>query len=117
MNVSSPLARGDVVLVRFPFTDLSGQKLRPALIVGEPRNEDIILAFVTSRPGSQEPRAEHTLEPTDPEFRVTGLKVSSVIRLSKLATLHRSLVHRRLGHIGPESAGAVARCLPYVLGL
>jgi len=33
VNARSPLVRGDVVLVNFPFTDLSGSKLRPALIV------------------------------------------------------------------------------------
>ena len=48
MNAGPALARGDVVLVRFPFTDLSGQKLRPALVVGYPRGEGVILAFVTS---------------------------------------------------------------------
>ncbi len=43
------LQRGDIVLVPFPFTDLSGQKLRPAVIISpDPVGEDILLAFISS---------------------------------------------------------------------
>lgn len=117
MIPGTALARGDVVLVHFPFTDLSGQKLRPALVIAYPRGEDVILAFVTSKPGNQDPQAEHRLDPADPEFRATGLKISSAIRLDKLATLHRSLVQRRLGYLGPQSERAVVRGLRYVFGI
>jgi len=49
LSARPALARGDVVLVRFPFTDLSGLKLRPALIVGRVSGDDVVLAFVTSQ--------------------------------------------------------------------
>jgi mRNA interferase MazF len=62
------LARGDVVLVLFPFTDLSGQKRRPALVVGRVSGDDLIVAFVTSRILTTGSRAEHLLQPADPEF-------------------------------------------------
>jgi mRNA interferase MazF len=111
------LARGDLVLIIFPFTDLSGQKLRPALIVGRRTGDDVIVAFVTSRAGSTDARAEHRLELTDPEFMVTGLKTPALLRLNKLATLHQGLVRRRIGRIGPRTESAVAGALRYVFEL
>lgn len=61
--------------------------------------------------------AEHLLAPGDPEFAATGLKGPSLVRLDKLAILQRSLLQRRLGHIGPRTDSAVARCLRYVFEL
>ncbi len=116
MSGRRPLGRGDVVLVRFPFTDLAGQKLRPALVVGRPADEDLVLAFMTSRVELTEPHAEHLLAVGDPEFRLTGLRTASLIRLNQIATLHRSLIHRRLGTIGPETDQFVRSCLRYVFG-
>lgn len=111
------LRRDDVVLVSFPFTDLSGQKLRPALIVGRPLGDDVVLAFITSRGGEAVPKADHVIAPGDAEFAATGLKVASRVRLNKLATLHRALVRRRLGRIGPRARRAVDGALRYVLEL
>ena len=111
------LRRDDVVLVSFPFTDLSGQKLRPALVVGRPSGDDVVLAFITSRGEVVVPQAEHALTPGDPEFASTGLKVASRLRVNKLATLHRALVRRRLGRIGPRTRRAADRALRYVLEL
>lgn len=109
------LRRDDVVLVSFPFTDLSGQKLRPALIVGRPLGDDVLLAFITSRGGEAVPKAEHVIAHGDPDFAATGLKVGSRVRLNKIATLHRALVRRRLGRIGRRSRRGVDDALRYVL--
>lgn len=117
MSSGGALARGDVVLVNFPFTDLSGQKLRPALIVGRPSGDDLILAFMTSHLTGTEPRAEHLLTPADPDFASTGLKGPALVRLNKIATVHRQLVRRRLGRIGPQTQVAIARGLRYVFAL
>ena len=116
-KAAADLRRDDVVLVSFPFTDLSGQKLRPALIVGRPLGDDIVLAFITSQDDTAVPKAEHALAPDDPEFASTGLKVASRVRVGKLATLHRALIRRRLGRIGPRTRRAVDRALRYVLEL
>jgi mRNA interferase MazF len=103
--------------MHFPFTDLSGQKLRPALIVGEPTGDDLIVAFITSHaPGFITP-AEYVLDPGSVEFRSTGLKASSVVRLNTIATLHRTRAPRRIGRIGPQTEAAVARSLRYVFHL
>ena len=117
MSTGSTVLRGDLILVHFPFTDLSGQKLRPALIVGHSAGDDLIVAFITSHTGTAMTSAEHLLGSADTEFRSTGLKASSVVRLNKIATLHRMLIRRRIGRIGPRTARAVAGCLRYVFEL
>jgi mRNA interferase MazF len=72
---------GDIVLVPFPFTDLSGSKFRPALILAKD-DVDMIVAFITSQ-------SKWVSESTVP-LRATkrnGLKVDSHVRLNKIATL------------------------------
>lgn len=120
MTGPRPLARNDVVLLSFPFTDLSGTRVRPGLVVGRVKGDDLIVAFITSRVGSADGRdalAEHTLSRSAPEFAATGLKTDSIIRLNKLATLSRRLVRRRIGRISAGGGAAVGLCLRYVFEL
>ena len=80
---------GDLVLIRFPQTDLEQGKLRPALIVAiaPGRHADILLALVTSRGYQAVPNFDELVEPTDPDFPISRLKTRSVIRLARLATV------------------------------
>jgi len=117
LSARPALARGDVVLVRFPFTDLSGLKLRPALIVGRVSGDDVVLAFVTSQTAPNQHRADVLLRAGDSEFVLAGLRVSSRVRLDRLVTLSRGLVIRRLGRIGPQTNTAVSDALRYVFEL
>jgi len=94
------MSKGDIVLVYFPFTDLTGRKLRPALVLYESWN-DLIVSFISSRIERYNPKVSVLVKETDPGFKQTGLKTSSVIRLDKIATLHKSLVAGRIGTL-PE---------------
>lgn len=85
------MAKGDIVLITFPFTDLSGSKLRPAIVLAETAL-DLTVCFVTSRIGWQEP-TDVTLSPN----AINRLKKPSLIRTSKVATLDRSLAKGLLG--------------------
>ena len=82
---------GGIVLTRFPFTDLSGDKRRPALVVSRDndRRPDRVVCFITS------------IQRTGPDMAAaiagTGRKVQSVVRFEKLATLDRSVIAGRLG--------------------
>lgn len=90
------LRRGDIVLTAFPYTDLSMQKRRPALVLNESTDQgDVILAFISSQIPSNIPATSLLLESSTPEFLQTGLKVGSVIRFDKLATIERHLITRR----------------------
>ena len=105
--------RGDVALVLFPFTDLTGAKLRPAIVLASLAPHDIVLAFVTSREALADDSAtEVVLDPEDEEFRLTGLD-----RLARIATLSPALVRRKLGVLGPATTERVAAGLRAVFGI
>jgi len=112
------LRRGDIVLVPFPFSDLSGRKVRPALIVSpDPVGEDILVVFISSViPPTPEPK-EYVLDVTHPAFACTGLKSTSVFEMGKMATLHRSLILRRLGHTSPDLQRVLDTVLKRAVGL
>jgi mRNA interferase MazF len=87
-------AFGSIVLTRFPFTDLSGDKRRPALVVSRDndRRSDLVVCFITSIP-----RTGPDIAPLAATTG-TGLKVPSAVRFDKLATLDRSIIVGRLGN-------------------
>jgi mRNA interferase MazF len=93
------MREGALVLVPFPFTDLSGQKVRPALMLHVSRGEDCIVAFVSSD-ASRKIAPFHVIVPTTTK---NGLKVDSVVRVDKLATLQKKII---LGEIGVLEDGA-----------
>ena len=97
------LKRGDVVLVPFPFTDLTAEKLRPAVIVSvDPQRIDVVIAFVSSVVSPEEPsETDYVLRQDDADFVRTGLKKTSTFRMRKLLTIERSRIIRRLGRVGP----------------
>ena len=99
MTVS--LTRGDIVLVPFPFTDLTSAKVRPAVIVNVV-GEDLLVAFISSVIFSSHPGpTDFVLPETHPDFSKTGLKRAGTFKLAKLLCLHQSLTLRRLGHVSP----------------
>jgi mRNA interferase MazF len=95
---------GDVVLVRFPQTDMQAGKLRPALVlaIAPGRHADVLLAMITSRLYQAASRLDEVLETTDEDFATTGLKTHSVIRLSRLSTVEMSIINALLGEISPK---------------
>jgi mRNA interferase MazF len=112
------LARSDVVLTQFPFTDLKGMSLRPALVVSQGSiGQDVVLAAISSVIRGQLAFTDYTVDTSHPEFARTGLRVTSVIRLHKLAAVEESVIIRRLGSIGPQLQLETDRLLRRVLGL
>ena len=82
------LRRGQVVALPFPFSDLSAQKLRPALVLADAGRDDWLLCQITSK-SYADPRAVCI---TDPDFAKGGLRLVSYVRPVKLFTAHASLV-------------------------
>lgn len=88
------MRKGTIVLVPFPFTDLSGQKVRPALVLyASIKGENCIVAFITSISG----RELYPFDVTVSASKRNGLKVNSVVKLDHLATLQKRSILGRLG--------------------
>jgi mRNA interferase MazF len=87
------MAKGDIVLITFPFTDLSGSKLRPAVVLTETRL-DLTVCFITTQTQLQE-STDVLLLPNS----ANGLRRQSLIRTSKIATLDKSLAKGLLGRL------------------
>jgi mRNA interferase MazF len=92
------MTKGDLVLVPFPFSDLSGRKLRPALVLFCDET-DVLCAFITSNTGNTK-QFDLILTPE----ASNGLKVQSMLRLSKIACLAREIVIGKLGKVSDTQA-------------
>jgi mRNA interferase MazF len=105
--------KGKVVLVRFPFDDLSSAKVRPAVCLTDPIGvyRHVLLAFVTSRIGEDLLPSDLSLNSRVPGFNATGLRVPSTLRLHRLMTASTSLIRREIGVLSPELQRSVAEKL------
>ncbi|MCH7702123.1 MAG: type II toxin-antitoxin system PemK/MazF family toxin [Planctomycetes bacterium] len=92
---------GDVVLVEVPFTDLSQSKKRPAIVLLS-RGQDHLVAFFTSRVEQAGPDDVLVAASAD-----NGLAVDSAALVTKLFTLHGSLIVRTLGHLSKSEHRAI----------
>ncbi|HEY3875871.1 MAG TPA: type II toxin-antitoxin system PemK/MazF family toxin [Candidatus Kapabacteria bacterium] len=113
--------RGSVALVRFPYTDLSDSKVRPAVIVTSDKylaeSGDVLCAFVSSVLPDPLLPTDIIISSTHPDFRRTGLKRSSVLRTHKLVLLDRELVYSKLGDLSPFLTNQMNPALADALGL
>jgi mRNA interferase MazF len=105
------MKKGDIVLIPFPFTNLSGKKLRPALVLAV-SPADIIVAFITTQTAWKEP-ADIEIE-SDPN---TGIKKASLIRPGKLATLDKTIAIGRIGTLPVHLINQVNISLKAILQL
>jgi mRNA interferase MazF len=93
---------GDIVSVEFPFSDLQNRKRRPGLVlVGD--EDDLLLARVTTHAGRGESGVALA------RWAETGLPRASTVRLMKLATVDRRLVHHKIGRLHPDDAQSVVK--------
>jgi mRNA interferase MazF len=88
-------AIGQVVLVPFPFSDLSRTKMRPAIVLAESGRDDWILCQVTSNPYGD----DRAISLADNDFQSGSLRVASYARPGKLFTANASLVAGTVGNL------------------
>jgi len=106
--------KGKIVLIPFPFTDLSASKLRPALVLHE-GDRDVVVVFISSKIPPKLAESDVIITKNHPEFQLTGLKVDSVIKLDKIATLSKNLIIGEIGEIGKVIRDEVNRKLCKIL--
>ncbi len=106
--------KGKIVLVPFPFTDLTAAKLRPALVIYEAEN-DAVVAFISSKIPSELSEGDILITKDDPGFRKAGLKADSVIKLDKIATVLKDLIVGELGELDEGLKKQVNRKLKKIM--
>jgi mRNA interferase MazF len=109
---------GDLVLLRFPDTDLQAGKLRPALVVAiaPGRHADVLLALMTSQGHQEVVGFDEVVAPEDADFAATRLKARSVIRLGRLASVSPVVIEARLGAISSTRLASIRKRLAEWLG-
>ena len=106
--------KGTLVLVPFPFTDLSGQKVRPALVLYSSKNsEDCIVAFVSG----VKQKKSHFFDINVKASSLNGLKQNSLIKIDKIATLQKKIILGEIGSLEKEVISLVNKKLKKLLGL
>lgn len=96
---------GDVVLLAFPYVNAERRKKRPALVLLDTGDADILVARITTQ------MHQTPYDVSLKEWQSAGLLAPSVVRLHKLATLEKALVERKLGEIHADDRKAVAGVL------
>ena len=110
----TPYRYGDVVLVNFPFTNLSTVKKRPAVVISSDaynaRRPDVILIGVTSQVRQPLALGEALLK----DWQKAGLLKTSMIR-PLIATVQRNSIERNLGRLSPSDIGVLKTVMKAIL--
>ncbi len=100
---------GEIVLLQFPFTSGGGYKKRPALILFDSGDADIIVARMTSQMKTDAYDVEVK------NWRTAGLKLPSIVRLHKIATLEKVLIDQKIGDLQPDDAAEIRKQIVEIL--
>ena len=103
--------KGDVVVVPFPFSDLTQAKRRPALVLASNQGDDLILCQITS----QSVRDELALAISNNDFASGSLRQNSNIRPNRLFTADQEIVLYQVGRLKPEKTGAAIALIVEIL--
>jgi mRNA interferase MazF len=104
---------GQVVIFRFPQTDLEEGKLRPALLLGKLPGEydDWLICMISSQTRQYVTEFDEIVQDTDKDFTESGLKVTSVIRVGRLAVVSGEILLGAIGQISSERLSRVKKHL------
>jgi len=95
--------KGDVVVVPFPFSDLSSVKRRPAFVITVLEGNDIILCQITSRNVND----SYAISVNDCDFADGGLKQPSNIRPNRIFTADNQIILYKIGNLKSEKVAEV----------
>ena|SRR5215207_8461978 len=104
---------GQVVVFRFPQTDFEEGKLRPALLLGKLPGEynDWLICMISSQTRQYLAGFDEIIQENDPDFGESGLKVTSVIRVGRLAVVSGEILIGAIGQISTERLSRVKKHL------
>jgi mRNA interferase MazF len=105
--------KGNVVLIQFPFDDLSDNKVRPAYCLTDSIGDykHIIFSLITSRIPPNPLHTDLIIDLEHPDFDHSGLIKPSTLRLDHLVTLRQSMIRRELGSLSLETQQKITQII------
>jgi mRNA interferase MazF len=95
--------KGDIVVIPFPFSDLSGSKKRPALVLANLQGDDIILCQITS----QQVKDNYAIPVKSSDFKTGKLTAPSNIRPNRIFTADKNIIIRKVASLDEKAINAV----------
>jgi len=90
--------KGDVVVIPFPFSNLTGAKRRPAVVIADLQEDDLILCQITSK----KVRDEYSITIFEDDFKEGSLKQESNVRPNKIFTADKNIILYKIGSLKQE---------------
>lgn len=99
MSAGTSIEQRSIILVPFPYTDLSGAKKRPALVISSvdfnTKSEDVICCLITSNPEDR----QYSIKITSKDMESGFLEFESKVKPYRLFTINKKLVYKTLGKL------------------
>ena len=104
--------KGDVVVLNFPFSDLSSYKKRPALVVSKLKGDDLILCQITTK---QSRNDEYAIDLINNDFEEGRLPLESIIRSNVIFTGDKELILKKSGRVSDKKLEEVRQKIKEIL--
>ena len=98
-------SQGEILLVSLVFSSQAGSKRRPVVVVYDSGDADLLVAPITSHV------ARTSFDVTVTQWERAGLRLPSIVRVDKLATIEKATMVRQLGRLTPSDWGGVSTAL------
>jgi mRNA interferase MazF len=103
--------KGDIVVIPFPFSDLSGSKRRPALVLADLQGDDIILCQITS----QQTKDKYAIAIKDSDFKTGNLTVAGNVRPNRIFTADKDIIDRKVASLNDNAINTVIQKIISIL--
>ena len=117
MSAGTSIEQRSIILIPFPYTDLSGAKKRPSLVVSSTdfnsKNDDVICCLITSNPEDR----QYSIKITNKDMEIGYLEFESKIKPYRIFTINKKLVYRILGRLNFSKSKLVIEEINKIIGV
>ena len=103
--------KGDIVVIPFPFSDLTGAKRRPALVIANLKGNDLILCQITSK----NVKDEYAIIISNEDFEEGSLRQESNVRPNKIFTADESIILYKIGRLKKEKIEKIIEAIVKII--
>jgi mRNA interferase MazF len=107
------IREGQIVLFKFPLADKSDAKLRPALVLKKlpGHHNDWLICMISSQLSQRVADFDEVVDQEATDWERSGLKITSVVRIARLAVVHESILVGAIGEVAPSRLGRIMQKL------